>query len=250
MGAKSAQAYLASPTIVAASALAGYITGPRTYGEANIVFAHSIREAPPPDTANTNEIPALAPGFPEQIRGRAIVCPVDNINTDGIYPGKYTYREDMSTEEMGAVAMENYDGSFPEIVQEGDVLITGYNFGTGSSREQAATALKAAGISAVICGSANQTYKRNAVNNGLIVIECPELLETIKASVGKTDTPTLVQNPFCATVSIDFLNSQIGTDRGEGTFSFRGFDPVCQELIALGGLEAWIGAQLQTVVDA
>ncbi|MFN2150210.1 MAG: 3-isopropylmalate dehydratase small subunit, partial [Anaerolineales bacterium] len=62
----------------------------------------------------------------------------------------------------------------------GNLLVGGYNFGTGSSREQAATALKHFGIQLVIAGSASETYKRNAINNGFLVIESPELVEELK----------------------------------------------------------------------
>ena len=71
---------------------------------------------------------------------------------------------------MGTKAMLNYDSKFQEIAQEGDILVGGYNFGSGSSREQAATALKFRGLSMVIAGSYSQTYKRNAFNNGYILI--------------------------------------------------------------------------------
>ena len=72
--------------------------------------------------------------------------------------------------------MENYDPNFGNFAETGDILVSGYNFGTGSSREQAATALKYRGIQLVISGSFSQTYKRNAINNGFIVIEAPELV--------------------------------------------------------------------------
>jgi homoaconitate hydratase len=193
----------------------------------------------------------LVGGFPEVIRGRPIICRADNINTDGIYPGKYTYRDDMSPAEMGAVAMENFDGEFPQLVNQGDILVAGFNFGTGSSREQAATALKAAGIAAVICGSANQTYKRNAVNNGLIVIECPSVLKAILSLLTDPshDSLTLV-SPFTAELRIDFVSSTIHMDGTDHPFPFRPFDQVCQELIAIGGLEAWVGVELERTASA
>ena len=78
-----------------------------------------------------------------------------------IYGKEYTYREGMTPEEMGAVAMRNYDPAFQAIARRGDILVGGRNFGSGSSREQAATALKHRGISLVIAGSYSQTYKRN-----------------------------------------------------------------------------------------
>jgi len=89
-----------------------------------------------------------------------IFCHQDNLNTDGIYPGKYTYVDNLTAEEMAKVVMENYDQNFTGIVRRGDVLVGGFNFGTGSSREQAATALKACGIQILLAGSFSETFKR------------------------------------------------------------------------------------------
>ena len=119
-------------------------------------------------------------GFPFQVNGELIFCHQDNLNTDGIYPGKYTYNDDMTPQDQAKVVMENYDPEFGKIVKDGDILVGGFNFGTGSSREQAATALKYRGIRLVIAGSFNETYKRNALNNGFLVIECPELVNDLK----------------------------------------------------------------------
>src|SRR5437867_12536643 len=82
----------------------------------------------------------------------------------------------MTPEQMGAVTFENYDPTFTPLYQKGDVVVGGLNFGTGSSREQAATALKFKGIPCVIAGSFSETYKRNAFNNGFVVFECPDLV--------------------------------------------------------------------------
>eukprot|EP00043_Microstomoeca_roanoka_P016781 m.173102 g.173102 ORF g.173102 m.173102 type:complete len:138 (-) comp16525_c0_seq3:420-833(-) len=123
------------------------------------------------------------PGFPRSINGRVVICADDNINTDGIYPGKYTYREDIDPATQAKVTMENYDETFASQVQKGDILVTGFNFGTGSSREQAATSLKHAGIRLVVCGSVNETYKRNALNNGLLVLEIPALVKDVKVII-------------------------------------------------------------------
>ena len=79
--------------------------------------------------------------------------------------------------------MENYDPEFAKIANKGDILVGGFNFGTGSSREQAATAFKYKGIQLVIAGSFSQTYKRNAINNGFIVIEAPELVNDFKEKI-------------------------------------------------------------------
>ena len=123
----------------------------------------------------------ILPGFPQSVRGRLVFLPQDNLNTDGIYGKDYTYREDMTPEMMAKVVMENYDPTFAGRSRAGDVVVGGFNFGTGSSREQAVTALKCAGIPLVIAGSFSQTYLRNAFNNGFLCIETPELVNRLRA---------------------------------------------------------------------
>ncbi|KAG1221632.1 hypothetical protein G6F68_020870 [Rhizopus microsporus] len=81
----------------------------------------------------------------------------------------------MTAEDMKKVVMENYDPNFVNLVQAGDVLVGGFNFGTGSSREQAATAIKSRGIQIMVAGSYSDIFKRNSVNNALLLIESPEL---------------------------------------------------------------------------
>ena len=90
-----------------------------------------------------------------------------------IFALRNTYKDDITPEGQAEVVMENYDPEFGKIVKNGDLLVGGYNFGTGSSREQAATALKYRGIQLVIAGSAGATYMRNALNNGFLVLEIP-----------------------------------------------------------------------------
>ena len=94
----------------------------------------------------------------------------NDVNTDVIFPGKYTYQP-MEPEEMAQHAMEDLDPTFASDVQAGDIIVAGKNFGCGSSREQAATCLKAAGVTAVIAKSFSRIFFRNAINNGLPVIE-------------------------------------------------------------------------------
>jgi len=103
----------------------------------------------------------------------------DDVNTDVIFPGKYTYQP-LTPEEMATHAMEDLDSSFAVEVKEGDVIVAGANFGCGSSREQAATCLKAAGVAAVIAKSFSRIFFRNAINNGLPVIELKEGIDGIK----------------------------------------------------------------------
>ena len=78
----------------------------------------------------------ILPGFPERVRGRLVFLPADNVNTDAIYGKDYTYRDDVTLETMAKVAMENYDPQFAARTRAGDVIVSGFNFGTGSSRSR------------------------------------------------------------------------------------------------------------------
>jgi 3-isopropylmalate/(R)-2-methylmalate dehydratase small subunit len=96
----------------------------------------------------------------------------DNVNTDVIFPGKYTYTLS-DPKEIAAHALEDLDPGFATKLQPGDVIIAGRNWGCGSSREQAATCLKWAGVGAVVAVSFARIFYRNAINNGLPAIVCP-----------------------------------------------------------------------------
>ncbi len=96
----------------------------------------------------------------------------DDVNTDVIFPGKYTYTV-TDPKEMARIAMEDLDPSFSANVQPGDVVVAGKNFGCGSSREQAAFCLKYAGVGAVVARSFSRLYFRNCINAGLPAITLP-----------------------------------------------------------------------------
>jgi len=113
-----------------------------------------------------------------RIEGRVWVFNDNDINTDLIYPGKYTY-EPLTPEQQAAHAMEDYDPSFIKKIQGNDIIVSGDNFGCGSSREQAVTCLKHAGVSAVVAKSFARLFYRNAINSALAVVECPNLVDAI-----------------------------------------------------------------------
>jgi len=96
----------------------------------------------------------------------------DDINTDAIIPGKYTKTLDIKT--FADHVLEDLDPEFKNVVQPGDILVAGANFGCGSSREQAALALKVAGVSVVIAKYFARIFFRNAINVGLPVLEVRE----------------------------------------------------------------------------
>jgi len=230
MGDPTAEAYLASPSIVAASAIKGKISSSSTH-EAIILNSNINKNEMPKASLGTI---SLLEGFPEKINGEIIFCHQDNLNTDGIYPGKYTYIDDFTNSQQAKVVMENYDPEFGKIVSEGDLLVGGYNFGTGSSREQAATSLKYRGIQIVIAGSFSQTYKRNAINNGFLVMEAPKLVNDMKNKFG--DDKLSIKTGLNAI--IDFKNAKIIIDEKE--YSIPPIGKAAQELILTEGLENWV----------
>ncbi|MEJ2272029.1 MAG: aconitase family protein, partial [Candidatus Bathyarchaeota archaeon] len=176
MGSPGAFAYLASPAVVAASAIAGEIDYAWSNGNKNIKAEIKINKKTSSQKSSLN----ILKGFPSLIEGNLLFCHQDNLNTDGIYPGKYTYMDDFTPEQQAGVLMENYDPDFVKLANKGDIVAGGFNFGTGSSREQAATAFIYKGIVCLIAGSFSETCVRNAINNGFLIIECPDLVNDLK----------------------------------------------------------------------
>jgi 3-isopropylmalate/(R)-2-methylmalate dehydratase small subunit len=97
----------------------------------------------------------------------------DDVNTDQLFPGKYTY-SCSRPEEILPHLLEDLDPSFADGVRPGDVLLAGRNFGCGSSREQPAVGLRAAGVTAVVAESFARIFYRAAINQGLLLVESPE----------------------------------------------------------------------------
>lgn len=241
MGSPDSFAYLASPAVVAQSAISGYIDfagmrydGMKYEDQTSSFKLHTSKIKP-----QTSSGISIIDGFPGVIEGEIIFCHQDNLNTDGIYPGKYTYQDDITPEGQAAVAMENYDPEFQKIAEVGDVMVGGFNFGTGSSREQAATALKYRGISLLIAGSFSETYKRNAINNGFLTIEVPELVNELKSKYG-AEKPSVKPG---LKIKVDFQASTAKV--GETVYPFGAVGQAAQELIVAGGLENWVKNNLK-----
>ncbi|KAI1260540.1 mitochondrial Homoaconitase [Xylariaceae sp. FL1019] len=283
MGSTAAKAYLASPEIVAASALQGKIAGPGWYqkpdgvekviiGEGSgdhvadktrsiedaldsligmaddmIATAEGVSEQSSPSAAAEEEtFTEVLPGFPEKIEGEIVFCDGDNINTDGIYPGKYTYQDDVTTDKMAEVCMENYDTEFRNIAKAGDVLVTGYNFGCGSSREQAATAILAKQIPLVVAGSFGNIFSRNSINNALMGVEVPRLVQRLRETF-KNDTEKPLTRRTGWKLLWDVRRSKVViTEKGGETWEQKvgELPPNVQEIIARGGLEKWVKTQI------
>jgi homoaconitate hydratase len=319
MGSTEAKAYLSSPEVVAASALKGKIAGPGTYqkpegwegvvrgeggytsfsiedaldklirdaealieqGEESLSGENAAESSAPAATGLTE----ILPGFPEKVTGEIVWCNADNVNTDAIYPGKYTYDDAFSSDpaKMATVTMENYDKEFANIAKPGDILVSGFNFGCGSSREQAATAILAKGIPLVVSGSFGNIFSRNSINNALMGVEVPKLIERLRASFSNEDPtaaatgqagkaaitepsdnsqsldsppPAPQSTPKKSALTVrtgwtftwDVRRSQVVIKEGEGGEEWKQsvgeLPPNVQDIIAQGGLEKWVGKEL------
>ncbi|KAF2826135.1 homoaconitase [Ophiobolus disseminans] len=320
MGSPDAKAYLASPEVVAASALSGQISGPGRYkvpegyegvrrGEGDGIpeeqrmmtiedmLEKAIKDAeaaigtfdtatpetqivnpPAAPSAEAETLTEILPGFPERIGGEIVFCDADNINTDGIYPGKYTYQDDVTREKMAEVCMENYDPTFGETAKAGDILVSGFNFGCGSSREQAATAILAKGIPLVVAGSFGNIFSRNSINNALMGVEVPKLanrLREVFSSTNPASSQQTIKEPSQNRESLDSpppaatvqpaeskqltrrtgwtlewdvrrstVNVQEGHNGAKWSVKVGELPPNVQEIIALGGLENWVKKEI------
>lgn len=282
MGSPDAKAYLASPEVVAASALAGKFAGPGWYekpaGWAGVV-AHEgepVEELAVEDTlenlinkfesiidagfgavpsssttaesateSSTEILTDVLEGFPEKVSGEIVFCDADNVNTDAIYPGKYTYQDDVTPDKMAEVCMENYDPTFSQYVKKGDILVSGFNFGCGSSREQAATAILAKDIPLVVAGSFGNIFSRNSINNALMGLEVPKLIERLRESFSSQDKQLSRRTGW--TLEWDVRRSQVTIEEANGekwTQKVGSLPPNVQEIIARGGLENWVKAEI------
>ncbi|KPL17877.1 MAG: 3-isopropylmalate dehydratase [candidate division Zixibacteria bacterium SM23_81] len=163
----------------------------------------------------------------ERIRGKAWKYG-DDVNTDVIFPGKYTYTIS-DPQEMAQHALEDLDPGFVHKVAPGDVIVAGKNFGCGSSREQAATCLKYAGVGAIIATSFSRIFYRNAINQGLPALAVPEAAEMIQAG---------------QTVTIDLAEGQIMA--GESSFSFPPPSAFVMGIMEDGGLIPHVKRELAT----
>jgi 3-isopropylmalate/(R)-2-methylmalate dehydratase small subunit len=167
-----------------------------------------------------------------QFRGRIWILDDDDINTDVIYPGKYTY-EFFSEEEMASHALEDFNPSFAENVREGDMIVAGSNFGCGSSREQAVTCLKYAGVKAVIAASFGRIYYRNAINQALYPIECADASRYAREHAKELEKSEVSLSPEDGTVVF-----------GEKVFNFSPLSGKALEIFDAGGLVAYTKRKL------
>ena len=142
----------------------------------------------------------------------------DDVNTDVIFPGKYTYTI-KDEAEMAKHALEDLDPTFASNVRPGDIIVGGRNWGAGSSREQAATCLKAAGVKVIVAASFARIFFRNAINNSLLPVVCSEAVVAIQAG---------------ETIAVDTERFVVSCAAGE--FSFQPLSPSVRQIIEAGGL--------------
>ena len=142
-----------------------------------------------------------------------------NVDTDVIIPARYLNTSDPA--ELAKHCLEDLDTEFVNNVQPGDIMVGGWNFGCGSSREHAPLAIKTAGISVVIAKSFARIFYRNSINIGLPIMECPEAVDAISAG---------------DTVSVNFDTGVITDETTGKTFQAEPFPPFIQKIIADGGL--------------
>lgn len=150
----------------------------------------------------------------------------DNVDTDVIIPARYLNIADKR--ELATHCMEDIDTNFVKVVQCGDVMVGGFNFGCGSSREHAPMVIKESGISCVIAKTFARIFYRNAINIGLAILECPEASEQIEAG---------------DEVSVDFDTGLITNVTKNETYESLPFPDFIKEIIAAGGLLASIQAK-------
>ena len=151
----------------------------------------------------------------------------DHIDTDVIIPARYLSSFDDAT--LAAHCMEDIDPNFVKVVQPGDILVAGRNFGCGSSREHAPLAIKAAGVSCVIAENFARIFFRNAINIGLPVLECPAAAQEISAG---------------DQVEVELSTGTIHDKTTGKTYQATPFPPFMQRLIDAGGLVAYTRAKL------
>ena len=143
----------------------------------------------------------------------------DNVETDVIIPARYLNTQD--AKELAMHTMEDIDADYVKKVKPGDIMVGGWNFGCGSSREHAPLVIKTSGASVVIAKSFARIFYRNAINIGLPIMECEEAADAIQAG---------------DTVSVNFDTGTITDETTGQTFQAAPFPEFIQNMIKAGGL--------------
>ncbi len=211
--------YLASPRVVAASALAGYITTP------GMIAPNGASPADKPKAEKPAERKSALPVNGEKgevLRGKVWVIGKDNIDTDMIFHNRYLAITDIN--EMGRYTFDNLMGfgDFSKKAKKGDIVVAGRNFGSGSSRQQAVDCFISLGIQAIVAESFGAIYERNAINAAFPVISAPGL-----AGMGFEDGDE---------ISLDLKNGVIVNLRDGKSLQANPFSDVQLKVYRRGGL--------------
>jgi 3-isopropylmalate/(R)-2-methylmalate dehydratase small subunit len=150
----------------------------------------------------------------------------DNVDTDVIIPARYLTTTD--ERELAAHVLEDLDPSFSSSVRPGDVVVAGANFGSGSSREHAPIALKAAGVSAVVAASFARIFFRNSINTGLAIVTCPE-------AVAETESGDEVE--------VDATDGLVRNLTRDLSWRAEPLPDFVMEIVRAGGLVEWVRAR-------
>ncbi|KAF5535885.1 hypothetical protein FMEXI_10617 [Fusarium mexicanum] len=187
-------------------------------------------------------------GFPESVGGEIVFMDMDNQDTDQIYPGSMTYESNVSKEAMAKACTRNYDPDFQKVIRPNDILVSGNGFGYGSSRGQAATDTLANSIHLVVAGSFSNIFSRNSIDNGLMGLELPRLVQRLRAAFPKDAKNPIPTFRTGWTLEWDVKKSMVHVQESEGgekwTEKVGDIPPNVQEIIALGGLEEWCKHEL------
>ncbi len=147
---------------------------------------------------------------------------------------------------MAEVCMENYDPEFRTIAKPGDIVVGGFNFGMGSSREQAATSILAKQIPLVVAGSFGNIFSRNSINNALLGVESPRLVERLREAFKGDGAKPLTRRTGWKLVWDVRRSKVVVTEKDGASWEQKvgELPPNVQEIIAAGGLEKWVKAQI------
>jgi len=213
------EVYLASPDVVAASAVAGYITTPE-----GIPAEPPVRHrSPQKKREGKTRVRKSEHERPVNVRGRVWYIPVEDIDTDMIFHNRYLGITNQ--EEMGRYAFDNLEGyrDFADRAKPGDIVVAGKNFGAGSSRQQAVDCFLSLGISCIVAGSFGAIYERNAINAAFPILASDRIedlgLETGHEITVNFDTGEITNHSTGASISTSqFSEVQMEIYQNNGLF--------------------------------